>query len=191
MAPQKGSTNWRKGTGKVLTTTCLVCEKPFTIPLWRTRFGVGKTCSVVCRSVWLTSIRSQTVIIQCAACGKEVRRQPHASTGDRFCSRGCANDRNRLKTGENNPNWRGGRVIYYGLNWKEQRRLARERDGHTCQRCGITEAVYGQELDVHHIKAFRHFGYIVSGNDNYLTANDLTNLVSLCMRCHKEVEPNG
>ena len=29
--------------------------------------------------------------------------------------------------------------------------LARKRDHYTCQRCGIAEIEYGQELSVHHI----------------------------------------
>lgn len=191
MAPKKGSTNWRKGTGQIVTKACPVCGNPFTVPLWRVNEGVGKTCSMACRNIWLSRVKSRSITIECTACGREINREPYAATGERFCSRRCANSRFTGKTGSDNPNWRGGRVTYYGPNWKEQRRLARQRDEHTCQRCTVAEHEYGQELDVHHIRPFREFGYVPGVNETYLQANDLNNLISLCMRCHKEVEPNG
>lgn len=85
--------------------------------------------------------------------------------------------------GEKNPAWRGGYDHYYGPNWQEQRRRARERDRYFCQRCGISEKEIEYELHVHHIIRFGDFG-----EKRYQEANTLSNLISLCRPCHLIVE---
>jgi DEAD/DEAH box helicase domain-containing protein len=70
-----------------------------------------------------------------------------------------------------------------GPNWLAMRRRARERDGFRCRHCGVPERE-GREHDVHHLRPFREFGYRPGENDNYLAANQLNNLVTLCRRCH-------
>ena len=64
----------------------------------------------------------------------------------------------------------------YGPNWLTQRDRARARDDYRCQNCGIPEGIH-----VHHKVPFRAF-------DSYERANHLTNLVTLCPRCHGRVE---
>ena len=76
----------------------------------------------------------------------------------------------------------------YGPNWPGQRDSARARDGHRCQRCGISEGEVGRQHDVHHLRAFRDFGYVRGVNDHYREANRLENLVTLCRNCHRAVE---
>jgi len=78
-------------------------------------------------------------------------------------------------------------VLDHGPNWAVQRQRARERDHYTCQVCGATEASLGREHDVHHVRPFREFSYIAGVNDNYLQANELSNLVTLCRSCHSKV----
>jgi len=73
----------------------------------------------------------------------------------------------------------------YGLNWADQKDKARERD-EICQGCEMTPEENGRALDVHHRIPFRAFGWIPGRNENYIEANALENLVSLCKRCHKE-----
>lgn len=80
-------------------------------------------------------------------------------------------------SGENSRTWEGGYADYYGPNWKEQRRKARDRDDHTCQSCGMTKEEMGREPDVHHIRPFRKF-------ESHERANRLENLVCLCRECH-------
>ncbi|MDI7274413.1 MAG: DEAD/DEAH box helicase [Anaerolineae bacterium] len=70
-----------------------------------------------------------------------------------------------------------------GPNWHEMRRRARERDGFRCRHCGAPERD-DREHDVHHLRPFREFGYEPGKNDLYLAANQLTNLITLCRRCH-------
>ncbi len=68
---------------------------------------------------------------------------------------------------------------YYGPNWLAQRDKARARDGYRCQACGILED--GRSHHVHHKTPFRAFA-------SYRQANQLSNLVTLCPRCHHRVE---
>lgn len=78
-----------------------------------------------------------------------------------------------------NPQWNGGKIYYYGPSWNSQRNAARKRDNYTCQYCGVTEDILGKQLDVHHIRKFRHFGL-----DHHEQANHLDNLICLCPQCH-------
>jgi len=67
----------------------------------------------------------------------------------------------------------------YGPNWLAQRDRARVRDGYRCQACGALEE--GPSHHVHHKTPFRAFA-------SYQQANQLSNLVTLCPRCHHRVE---
>jgi len=82
--------------------------------------------------------------------------------------------------------WIGDRR-QYGPNWVQQRDLARARDGFRCQHCGAPER-QGRQHDVHHLQPFREFGYVPGGNEAYLQANRLENLVTLCPTCHRLAE---
>jgi DEAD/DEAH box helicase domain-containing protein len=74
-----------------------------------------------------------------------------------------------------------------GPNWEAQRNRARARDGRRCRHCGVAERP-NRAHDVHHIEPFRNFGYVRGQNDQYLEANRLENLVTLCRSCHRRVE---
>lgn len=160
--------------------TCKTCGKPL-------NRNQKTYCGWECVGTDLRKGETKT----CPICGKEEYVKPAKLKHWRTCSREC--DR-RLKietgvfAGENNPAWRGGYQNYYGPNWKRQRNAARKRDGYMCRMCGIAEG--GQEHDVHHIIAFREFGYVPDDNDKYKLANRLSNLVTLCRSCHISVE-NG
>jgi len=69
--------------------------------------------------------------------------------------------------------------IDYGPNWPEQRDRARARDGYRCQNCGLPEG--GNTHHVHHKTPFRTFA-------SYQQANQISNLVTLCPRCHRRAE---
>jgi DEAD/DEAH box helicase domain-containing protein len=69
----------------------------------------------------------------------------------------------------------------YGPNWPAQRDLARQRDEYRCRVCGAPED--GRSHHVHHITPFRAF-------ENYLQANQLANLITVCPPCHRRVETN-
>jgi DEAD/DEAH box helicase domain-containing protein len=69
--------------------------------------------------------------------------------------------------------------IDYGPNWSEQRDRAKARDGYRCQHCGLPEDIHPHH--VHHKTPFRAFA-------SYHEANQLSNLVTLCARCHRRAE---
>lgn len=80
------------------------------------------------------------------------------------------------KTGEQNPNWRGGiaperQVFYSSAEWKRAARFVRSRDKGICRRCGID--VRGSAA-LHHIIPFASVAH----------RTDPDNLVTLCKPCH-------
>ena len=124
-------------------------------------------------------------------CGKDIQKPPGRIKRNKhnFCSQVC---KHRYKsenyTGPNSSNWRGGAAKFYGPNWKSQSRQARKRDGYRCQLCGKSQKDNKRALDVHHKIPFKTFNYIPDKNENYLQANDLDNLISLCIACHAQTE---
>ncbi len=63
----------------------------------------------------------------------------------------------------------------YGSDWGKISVLIRKRDAFRCQHCGLPESDGFHH--VHHITPFRKF-------DNAEEANDPSNLITLCPRCH-------
>lgn len=80
------------------------------------------------------------------------------------------------------------KALRRGPNWEEQAARARERDQYRCCCCGITQKKLGKTLQVHHIVPFWRYRYIRGKNENYLRANRLSNLITLCGKCHLGVE---
>ena len=125
------------------------------------------------------------LFLPCDTCGTIVERWPSHRQKRNFCGVSCRIEwqrRSGYSSGPASGAWKGGYQEYYGLNWRAQRRGARHRDGYQCQRCAVTEAALGRHLDVHHVRPFREFG------GDFMAANRLSNLISLCNRCHLIVE---
>lgn len=174
--------------------TCSHCGKTFyRSPANRFRQGTGQYCSRECMALGFVGRCKEQhprwrgeETRPCDACGAPVTR-PRWTWNKRsltFCNRGCfARWKSLNWTGSDNPSWNGGHPPYYGANWLRQQRKARQRDGHSCQFCGVNESALRRALDVHHIRPFRFFGL-----DNYKAANRLANLVSLCEQCHHHLE---
>ena len=115
----------------------------------------------------------------CDTCGNTIQRWPSHVKHNNFCSPKCRAEWQCVSgysSGDKNGAWTGGNINYRGPNWYKQRRLALERDGYKCVRCEAAE-----RLQVHHIRPYQTF-------DNYLEANDLGNLETLCVVCHKIAE---
>ena len=170
---------------------CEVCGKNFErIPSLNT--SPTKLCSLDCyyegrKNRTIENIprppRKETFTFTCEVC-KKTLTLPASRKGARvyrFCSLECVGKTIR---GKNNYFWRGGYNAFYGDNWKIQRRAAWKRDSYCCQRCGKTKKEIGRNPDVHHIIRFKNF-------KDYLEANKLENLISLCHPCHLFVEWNG
>ena len=69
----------------------------------------------------------------------------------------------------------------YGDKWKEIQVIVRKRDQFRCQACGASET--NKTHHVHHLKPFRLF-------NSPIEANHLSNLITLCPKCHMRVETN-
>lgn len=130
----------------------------------------------------------ERVTVDCLWCGAEVERKPSQvrDNGRHFCGHDCHGEwRSENFQGEGHPRWKGGGHPKYGPGWQSKRDKVRERDGFECQGCGLTESEHveehGTELHVHHIKPFRTF-------DSREEANKLSNLVTLCLSCHRKYE---
>jgi hypothetical protein len=182
----------------LLTIPCASCGKPVQRRASQLQTRKHAFCNRTCYLAYL-SIHSigannpnwtiKSTVVPCAHCSASLHHPPSqaGASGLQFCNKACHGEYlAQHMTGANHHLWRGGRVDYYGPNWKRQRRAARRRDGYKCRHCGVKPK--GRALDVHHIKPFRSFGYIPDQNENYLLANDLINLASLCKRCHRLAE---
>lgn len=128
------------------------------------------------------------VTLDCTVCGKEYQTNIYQVRlrGSSCCSRECVAKRQSvLKRGVGNPNYRGGTVGYRGPNWGRQSRMAAKRDGYICQICHQQLGRRLWDYAVHHIQAYRTF------DGDYKSANQLSNLITLCRSCHMKVEFGG
>lgn len=145
---------------------CVVCGKEYEIELKRyngkIKEGSAFYCSSECRN------HKGSVKCQCAHCGKEIwktkSQYARSKTGNVYCSRSCATSKNNMlfKSGENNPNFKGGSYRSNALNIYE----------HKCCVCGYDEDE--RILEVHHI-------------DENHSNNDISNLCLLCPTCHRKI----
>lgn len=171
---------------KQIDCTCENCEKIFQVFASEVRRGNGKFCSKECSR----ENQRKTIESSCKYCGANFQTIPSRIRrgGGKFCCEKCyTNWKSKNERGENHPLWKGGNIDY-GPNWEEQRAKALKRDNYTCRHCGKKKPIFGKNHDVHHIIAMREFGYSLEKNDHYMTANELTNLITLCRKCHREVE---
>lgn len=163
---------------------CLNCNKKYSVIPSRKD---SKFCNQNCRAKYyakiITERQKNRVNVRCDNCKKIFIKKESDVRNFNFCCTDCMYEyysKEGLFSGENSGTWNGGKKTYYGENWLSQRRKVRKRDNYTCQKCGITEDEYGQELSVHHIIPFVYF-------DNYTEANKEDNLVSVCEPCHRKI----
>lgn len=120
-------------------------------------------------------------------CNNKVKKHQN-----KYCSYSCASkDRVRLgtnavvKSGKDNPAYTNGRSAH----WRVMRRKAFERDAKSCQRCNKDLSNLrdnkGVQYGIHHIIPQVFFG------DDYVKADELINLITLCHRCHKQAEADS
>jgi len=125
------------------------------------------------------------ITISCKQCGTAFEAWEHANRV--FCSTTCFDEwQIGWRTGEDAPNWKGGKAPY-GEGWnRRKKRKVRIRDQARCQHCGRTEPEhlekYGCKQEVHHIQKARDF-------DDPEKRNAMGNLVTLCKgECHAKWE---
>ncbi len=89
----------------------------------------------------------------------------------------------KLKTGKNNPNWRGGvtpknKRIRMSAKFSQWRKSVFERDNYTCQICKIKGGI----LHPDHIKQFAYYPNL---------RFELSNGRTLCKECHMKTDTWG
>lgn len=143
-------------------------------------------CSHECHGNWKK--QQGTIVVSCEVCDTEVtKNKAYAERCDyHFCSTDCQGAwYSENINGEDHPLWKGGGDVYYGPNWLSQRRATVERDNYECQDCGLTREEhyeqYGSDLEVHHKTPIRTF-------EDTSDANQLANLITVCMNCHMKRE---
>lgn len=132
-------------------------------------------------------IQEDKIKTECAYCHKEIFVIPSVYYKNQhcYCSIECMGKHfSKIYQGENSHSWKGGKPRHYTGGFWSRRKEIRERDNYSCQLCGITEEEFGQEMSVHHIKKYRDF-------DDKKEANDPSNLVCLCEKCHRFVHSNA
>lgn len=169
------------------TKICLGCGKEFGADLppevFRNRLYCCRDCSGHNRPPKRKILKDSLI---CKSCGKPFGEYfPPVMRTRQFCSKQCKINYQRggtpdhpyrvLRKGNNQ------KVTYRGANWRQQRKQAFLRDGGKCQICGCKSRP-NLQMEVHHIRAYREFG------GDYKTANLLSNLITLCKRCHNRVE---
>lgn len=167
---------------------CATCGTLVVRPRHRLLRLKNAFCSKDCEAVWRLKHAPRgkhhaqhvaPVALRCDSCGVQIEKHPSKVRGHNFCGVLCRETWQRTSGymhGEKSATWRGGFDDYRGPNWRRQRLLALQRDGHQCQGCGSRS-----RLQVHHVRPWVTF-------DNHTDANDLSNLKTLCLRCHKTEE---
>lgn len=110
-----------------------------------------------------------------------------------YCGDCFDGKRGKIWGGENSPLYQGGTTDYFGPNWEEQREKVLERDNFECVICGMSNKIhkeeFNQSIHVHHIRPRKEF--VEDGDFNYIEANEVDNLISLCNSHHRSVESDS
>lgn len=169
--------NWKKSLRE--KQYCARCGKEITFD---ERCYKRKYCDE-CIRIARSESQINKIQTECAFCHKKIYVIPSRYATNKFCycnSICMAKHYSEIHRGENSPSWKGGISHHYIGDYFSIRRDIRKRDNYTCQRCGITEDEYGKEMSVHHIRKYNLF------EDKY-QANEMTNLICLCEKCHRFV----
>ena len=175
-----------------VSVDCAWCNAELSRPRWRVKKFEHQFCDKDCKGAYYSTNPSELheknrVTVTCSWCGdnKEVIPAQATRSEHHFCDRECKGEWwSTNVSGESHPNWKDGYEPYYGPNWERKRRETRERDGYECVLCGMTDGasrlIYGRELSVHHVTRINDF-------ENPAEANDLGNLITVCIYCHQRV----
>lgn len=172
--------------GEKKTSYCVLCGKPFKVRTGATHSN--KYCSFACYR------KARQERHKCVICGKQAKRDKRGDRWWKTCSEDCAAlyrskvaHQNKcahpFPSGENNPNWRGGKTeelkaIKNTVAYSQWRIAVFSRDNFTCQRCGKR----GGNLEPHHIMPFATYPEL---------RFDIGNGQTLCRECHKKTESYG
>lgn len=126
--------------------------------------------------------------ISCQYCGDEFSRAVSKiqQSNKNFCSESCRDSWvSETFTQENHPRWVDNDDKRYGPNWSNVRETCIERDFGRCRSCRMDrdkhKKKFGTDIHVHHKTPLRTF-------DGPEKANKLSNLITLCVVCHRTIE---
>lgn len=141
---------------------CRTCEKPFNVPPSRSHRVFS--CSIECGNKG----RRKNPIIKCATCEKEFVFYSGKAT--KYCSVKCYGLGNRS---EKNYLWKGDKATYrVHHSWVVQR----NGKANHCVQCGLDKIPEGFK---------RYFGWAnISGKYH----RDISDYMSLCIKCHKKYD---
>lgn len=169
---------------------CVVCKKEYEV--YPSKSDRSKCCSRECAQIYAANSPAKKTgeYKKCIYCGKSYYRNKFSieRSGEhesKYCSRKCKDrHHSEIHVGELSNLYKNGKYQGKGINWYPQRELARQRDKGICQICGVKtleiKGAHHLKSDVHHIMPFKYF-------DDYIKANDLSNLICLCHKCHSKV----
>jgi hypothetical protein len=172
---QKGENNPAyKGSG--IYKNCLNCEMRFFVKT-KKRHNKAKYCTRKCMIEYHKKHKHplyQDIWDKCNFCQNKIKITERKIGKRNFCNKECAEKgHSEYIKGVNN-----GRYVHgegnssYPKNWNKRLKEAiRERDGHKCKNCGLSETEHGSKLHVHHID---------SNKENLSEIN----LITLCKFCH-------
>lgn len=150
---------------KAIKLPCLVCGKEILMRDEKDAYKRKHLCSKECRDSY-----NKIVYVNCATCGKQIRKTQSELNGSRhgiyFCSRKCKDDGQRI----------GGvkeiQPPHYGNISSDYRAIAYRSYEKVCKICGYKE--YPEILQVHHI-------------DENRNNNKVENLMVVCPNCHSKI----
>lgn len=141
----------------MIKKNCLNCIKEFTVNNYKV--NSAKFCSRHCLGVFTGKSRKKHLFpVNCIHCGKTIMVNKYRIGKTKFCSRKCLGYNNtiRLHFGGIKPDW-----------WIDGYGSYRKFKKCSCEKCGSNKF-----LVVHHLDDNRH-------------NCDVTNLQTLCKRCHQ------
>lgn len=170
--------NWKGG---LLSKTCEVCSKPYSVKRVHVR---SRFCSLQCvgraqkgRLPCHGAIRNpkpsnkvQLICVECSGLFSVPRSHSHRYS---CCSMSCQGKRTSVRTtGRHNPNWQGGIArLPYPWNFRKISQRIIQRDGYQCQ--GPKCSGVDERLTAHHI------------NYQKQDCRD-ENLITLCSACNSK-----
>lgn len=156
---------------------CLACGKSFKADRSRAKYNRGKYCSVDCKKRHCRQKNpNKWRHLRCPSCEKTFSA-PTYEPRRRYCSMKCKVGHYK---GAVSPLYRG-KLKARGQNWPRMKRLVLRRDEYHCSDCNISRdelrRTKKRVLEVHHLRPVRFFV-------DKEAANDPSNLITLCYKCH-------
>jgi hypothetical protein len=186
--PETGK-NWNWTS---INIPCSFCKTPLERPQYKIKSQKDHFCNYRCLAKFKIKHKTDLpcddfgkIKTNCAECNVVIYKHPYRLKRSKnlFCSDSCNNEwMSKHLCGPKSAVFKGG-PLYYGPTWPYAKRAARRRDNDTCQNCYNTAEELGKKVDVHHIIPFRDFG-----PSKHTEANQLTNLICLCSKCHRLLE---